>query len=794
MTSIKRIPKDLYTILVFSFKEVIKIDNILWLRDIKKENIPEVGGKGANLGEMYSLDLPIPPAFAITTRVYREFLEANNIKEKIYEELNNLDVENNQELQKKAENCRNLILNSEMPENLKIEILESYDAMNVNSDIWNISKGALDIIKTGRDAPYVAVRSSATAEDLPTASFAGEQATYLNVKGNKNLLKAVKECWASLFTARATYYRVKNNFPHEKVFIAVIVQKQIQSVASGVMFTANPSTNNKEEIVIEAAFGLGETVVSGEVTPDMYIIDKESLTIKNKTINQQEFKLILDLNTNQNAKKNLTEDEAKKQKLSDYDIIKLAEIGKRLEEHYGNPQDIEFATENSKIYIVQTRAITTLKQIQDKEGNISDKKILLKGLAASPHVGSGKVKIVEDVNDLDKVLKGDVLVTKMTNPDFVPAMRRASAIVTDEGGITSHAAIVSRELGIACVIGTQTATKILQENQLITVDGVKGLVYEGEQEIKEKIIEENYEPLPQLETITKIKVNCDMPESVENALKQNPDGVGLLRLEFIIAEGRTHPIKYIKENRDEEYTVLIKQGIRDIAKRFNPRPVWVRTSDIRTDEYRDLDGGEEEPKEFNPMLGFHGIRRSLKDIGILKAELKAIKELYDEGLTNISVMLPFVISPEEIRKTKEILNEINASKVPLGVMVETPAAVWMIEDICKEGISFISFGTNDLTQTVLAVDRNNENLQNLYNELNPAVLRCISYVIKVCKKYNVETSICGQAGSNPLMAEFLVKTGIDSISANIDAVQKIRLIVSRAERKLMLDAARMHSE
>ncbi len=741
---------------------------------------------------MYNSELPVPPAFIVTTQAYKDFLEANNIKERIYNELKDLDVENNQELQRKAEDCRDLILNGEMSNSLKEEILEAYDHMNVNEDLRFAGKSALDFIKTGRDLPYVAVRSSANAEDLPTASFAGEMITLLNVKGNKNLLNAVKECWASLFTARATYYRVKNNFPHEKVYIAVVVQKQIQSFSSGVMFTANPSTNNENEIVIEAAFGLGETVVSGQVTPDMYIVDKESLTIKNKTINAQEFKLTLDPNTNQNARKNLNEDEAKKQKLSDYDVIKLADIGKKIEGHYGKPQDIEFAIENSRIYIVQTRAITTLKQDKDEntENNVNEGKILLRGLAASPHIGSGKVKIVEDVNELDKVEKGDVLVTKMTDPDYVPSMRRASAIVTDAGGLTSHASIVSRELGIACVIGTGNATTTLKENQLITVDGVNGLVYEGKQEIEEVKEEVETEILPQIETITKIKVNCDMPESVENALKQNPDGVGLLRLEFIIAEGKTHPAKYIKDGREEEYKVLIKQGIRDIVKRFNPRPVWVRTSDIRTDEYRDLDGGENEPKESNPMIGLHGIRRSLRDSGILKAEIRAIKELYDEGLTNISIMLPFVISPEEVRETKKILNELNANEIPLGVMVETPAAVWMIEDICKEGISFISFGTNDLTQTVLAVDRNNGNLQNLYNELNPAVLRCISYVIKVCKKYNVETSICGQAGSNPVMAEFLVKTGIDSISANIDSVQKIRLIVSRAERKLMLEMAR----
>ncbi|MBI4155514.1 phosphoenolpyruvate synthase [Candidatus Woesearchaeota archaeon] len=768
------------------------MENILWLRDIKKENLNEVGGKGANLGEMYSIDLPVPPAFVITTQAYKNFLISNNIMEKIYDELKDFDVENNEELQRRAENCRNLILSGEIGEDLKNEIIEAYDAMNINEDILNVSKSALDLIKAGRSLPYVAVRSSATAEDLPTASFAGQQATILNVKGNRNLLNAVRECWASLFTARAVYYRVQNKFPHEKVFIAVIIQKQIQSTTAGVIFTVNPSTNDESEIVIEAGFGLGELVVTGQITPDMYIVNREGLTIKSKTVNEQDVKLILDPNTNQNIRKPIEEEDKKKQKLQDYDIIKLAELANKIEEHYKFPQDIEFATENSKLYIVQTRAVTTLgkvEEIKEKE----EGKIILKGLAASPHIGTGKVKLVEDVNNLDKVEKGDVLVTKMTNPDYVVAMRRAIAIITDEGGISSHAAIVSRELGVACVVGTHNATQLLKENQLVTVDGSKGFVYEGAEEIKEEL-KEHYEPQTEIETITKVKVNCDLPEAVENALKQNPDGVGLLRLEFIIAEGKTHPAKYIKDGRDEEYKDLIKEGIRNLAKRFFPRPVWVRTSDIRTDEYRDLEGGEEEPKESNPMLGLHGIRRGLKDKGILRAEMKAIKELYNEGLTNISVMLPFVISPEEVKETKKILQELNAENIPLGVMIETPASVWVIEDICKEGISFVSFGTNDLTQTVLAVDRNNENLQYLYNELNPAVLRCINYVIKVCKKYNVETSICGQAGSNPEMAEILVKFGIDSISANIDAVRNIRNIVNKAEKRLMLEAARMHSE
>ncbi|MBU2406821.1 MAG: phosphoenolpyruvate synthase, partial [Nanoarchaeota archaeon] len=415
----------------------------------------------------------------------------------------------------------------------------------------------------------------------------------------------------------------------------------------------------------------------------------------------------------------------------------------------------------------------------------------LEGLPASPGAAFGRVKIIHNPNELNKIEKGDILVAEMTNPDYVPAMERAAAIVTDEGGFTAHAAIVSRELGIPAVVGTEKATSLLKDGQMITVDGTGGKIYEGQLEIKHE--EETIEVGDQPETITKIKVIADLPDHLDHAAKYNPDGVGLVRIEFMIVKGGVHPAKYIKDGREEEYIDLLVDGISKIGERFSGKPVWVRTSDLRSDEYRQLDGGNDEPDEDNPMLGFHGIRRSLVDDGILRAEFKAIKRIHEMGLKNVGIMLPFVISVDEVKRSKVIMREVGLeplADVDFGVMIETPASVQIIDLLCDEGISFISFGTNDLTQTTLGVDRNNSKLSDLYDEMHPAVLREIEHVVKVCKEKGVETSICGQAGSNPEMAKFLVKVGIDSISPNADAVAKIRNLVAQEEKKLLLEAAR----
>ncbi len=785
--------------------------NVVWFKELSKDSIAIAGGKGASLAEMYNAQMPIPPGFAVTAQAYKNFIETTKIADEIYAILNELNVEDTQELQNASKKISELILNTEMLEDIKKDIIEAYDNLNIDADIFSnpLNKNTLDIIKTGRDLPFVAVRSSATAEDLPEASFAGQQATFLNIKGNNALLQAVKKCWASLFTARAIFYRVKNKFPHDKVFISVIIQKMVNSQKSGVMFSVNPINNQENEIIIEAGWGLGEAIVSGAINPDEYIIDKTSLEVKKIEIRKQDWMFTLDLNFGRTIKKNVEKDKAESQVLNEFEIINLAKLGKKIEEYYQKPQDIEFAIENSNIYIVQSRPITTLKkpkkevikQEQDKnkikqsfqQNEMQDKKILLSGQSASPGIGTGIVKIVNNMEDLANIQEGDILVAKMTNPDYVAAMKKTSAIVTDSGGATCHAAIVSREMGIPCVVGTQKATEILKKGQKITVDGTKGKVYEGEVKIESFNKKLEQEDLPDIETITQVKVIMDLPDFAEKAAATGADGIGLLRGEFINLQTKIHPIHLIKEGKKDQFVENLTNNLLIFCKAFENKPIWYRTLDAPTDEFRNLEGGEDEPKEENPMMGWRSIRRSLDQPELLKAEYEAVKKVHDAGYTNLGIMIPLVTHVSQIRDAKKILREVGLEpmeNIEFGIMIETPAAVQIIEEICKEGIDFVSFGTNDLTQFTLAIDRNNELIQKLYDEMHPAVLRQIAYVIKVCREYNVETSICGQAGSKPEMAEFLVKKGIDSISANPDAVKKIRHTVAKVEKRLLLDVAR----
>ncbi|MEM4247999.1 MAG: phosphoenolpyruvate synthase [Candidatus Nanoarchaeia archaeon] len=748
-----------------------------WFKQISKKDVPVAGGKGANLGEMFNAGFPVPPGFVITADAYRAFLKEKKLDKKIQEKLDSLDVENTELLQATAKEIQNLILQYQMSHEMKEEIQEFYQYLDTDEELRNV-KLAESLLKNGRDLPFVAVRSSATAEDLPQASFAGQQATFLNIKGKDNVTNAVQKCWASLFTARAIYYRAKNNFPHMKVAIAVVVQKQINSEKSGVMFSINPATNDIKQVVIEAAWGLGEAVVSGEVNPNTYVLEKESGKILEKDIPGQTWMFTRNEYTGDTVKKNVPSEKQKAQVLLPKEIDKLWELALEVEKHYDFPQDIEWAIERNKVYLVQTRPVTTIKP-QEEKVHITGEPIL-KGLGASPGHASGSVKLVLSMAHLDKVQKGDILVTKMTTPDFVPAMQRAAAIVTDEGGITAHAAIVSREMGIPCVVGTEKATQILKDGDVITVDGSAGNVYKG------KITIESAPTVAATPvsgpTTVKVKVIMDLPEFAERAAETGADGIGLLRLEGIIASGKMHPAKYLRDNNLDEYTNLIYEGVKKIATPFKDKPVWVRTSDIRTDEYRGLAGGEEEPQEANPMIGWHGIRRSLSQPELLKAEFRALKKLIDEGFTNLGVMIPFVISPDEIAKAKMLAEEVGLkprTDIKFGVMIETPAAAMIIEGICETGIDFISIGSNDLTQTILGVDRGNKNIASLYSEFHPAVVKAIEHVIKVCKKFGVESSICGQIGSDPKMAKLLVEAGIDSISANPDAVQQIRQVVAQ---------------
>jgi len=748
----------------------VKVDFVKWFSELNKNSGPVAGGKGANLGEMYNAKVPVPNGFVVTAQAYDYFIDKANLKDKIAEMVKGISYEDTDQLTKVVTDIRKLITDTEMPSEMKEEILEAYELLGTNKT--DVERGsALDILSSAAEPVFVAVRSSATTEDLAEASFAGQQDTYLNIKGNSQLIDAVKRCFASLFTARATYYRNKQGFKHEEAHLAVVIQKMINSEKSGVVFSKDPNYNG-EDVIIEAVFGLGEGIVSGRITPDHYVVSKD-LEIKSKKIEDKKIALVRN-SSGENKIANLGPDATKMQVLKDHEIKRVADLSMKLEEHYGKPQDSEFAIESGEIFIVQTRPITTVgKRIDKKEEQKIEGKVVLTGLAASPGIASGPVKVIHDLKDLNKIKQGDILVTSMTNPDMVVSMQKSAAIVTNEGGLTAHASIVSREMGIPCIVGTREATVKLKDGQIITVDGYSGKVYEGKTAETAK-----KEVLPvEAVTKTKVKVIVDLPSFAERASKTGLRKVGLTRLEGIIAESGKHPELFLKSRNFEEYEEIIFKGVEGIAKYFDE--MWVRTSDIRSDEYSQLEGAPEK-SEANPMLGMHGIRYSLKNPEILKAELKALKRIMEKGKT-IGILMPQVILVEELQKVKSILKEIGFYDCKVGIMIETPAAVQLIKDFCEEGIDFVSFGTNDLTQYILAIDRGNEQVQHLYNEMHPAVLKQIEFVTRICKRYNVESSICGQAASKKEMVKFLVGAGINSVSVNADVAKEISDYIAQLE-------------
>ncbi|PIS14285.1 phosphoenolpyruvate synthase, partial [Candidatus Shapirobacteria bacterium CG09_land_8_20_14_0_10_39_12] len=656
--------------------------------------------------------------------------------------------------------------------------------------------------------PLVAVRSSATAEDLPDASFAGQQRTFLNIAGETNLIEAVRECWASLFEARAIFYRQEKNFDDFKVGLAIPVQKMIQSKASGIVFTCDPVTGEKNKIIVDAVYGLGELIVQGEVIPDHFVVDKENFKIVKKIISDQ--KIMLIKKNGKTKKYSVPSKWQKKQKISDKEVIKIAKIAEKLHEHYFFPQDCEFAVDNKRrVFFVQTRPVTTLKdfskdkstseevkEIKKAEDEISDKKIILEGAAASPGIGWGKVVLIKSKKEINKVKQGDVLVTSMTTPDFVPAMKKVSAIVTDKGGLTSHAAIVSRELGVPCVVGTEIATKILKNGAVITVDGGKGKIYLGGLKIKSKIIEPNeishgVNANLMLNTATKLYVNLADYSIAKDVAKKNIDGIGLLRAEFMMAEIGTHPKKIINDHKKNDFIDKLAEKMAIFCSEFKDRPVVYRATDFKSNEYRSLKGGDlYEPIEANPMLGFRGAYRYIVNEDVFSMELSAIKKVRNKmGFKNLWLMIPFVRTPEELMQVKKIITAnglTRSASFKLWMMAEIPSNVILLEEFLKVDIDGVSIGSNDLTMLIMGTDRDNSEVATIFDERNPAVLWALEKIIKTCHKNNITCSICGQAPSQyPELVEKLVDYGITSISVNPDAIERTREIIYAAEAKLV---------
>ena len=742
---------------------------VVWFKEVGKDDIAMVGGKGANLGEMTQANIPVPPGFIVTSQAYYDFMEESKLVAKIKVLLNKLDSNNSRQLQETSKKIKQLITAATMPEDIKAAIKKAY-------------------AKLGQG--LVAVRSSATAEDLPEASFAGQQSTYLNIEGEDKVIQAVQNCWASLFESRAIYYREEQGFEHLKVGIAVPIQRMVNSRTSGVMFTVEPVTSDTTKMVIEAIYGLGEGLVSGEVSPDLYIIDKENVKTISKKISRQEQQITRNPKSGEkdpNIWLQLPERIQKEQKLTDAEIIQLANMGKLIEEHYGQPQDIEWARENNTFFIVQSRPVTALKESMEEDVEI-DAPVLLTGDAASPGLASGPVRIILDATQLDQVGIGDIMVAEMTTPDFVPAMKRAAAILTDRGGRTAHAAIVSRELGIPCVVGASQATGKLANDQIITVDGSHGRVYEGKVGVPSAAFYTTNILKEAIETKTRVYVNLAQPELAESIAARNVDGVGLLRAEFMIARIGEHPKYMLKQKRGYEFVDKLYKNILSFAKAFYPRPVVYRTTDFKTNEYRDLIGGREfEEIEENPMLGYRGASRYITDIDSFKLEIEAIKKVRKD-YNNLWVMIPFVRTINELQTTKDILESegLKRSKdFRLWMMVEIPSNIFLIDKFLSVGIDGISIGSNDLTQLILGIDRDSDRLAQTFDERNEAVLIALERAVTVSKEMGVTSSICGQAPSvYPELTEKLVNWGITSVSVSPDMIGTSREIISKVEAKL----------
>jgi pyruvate,water dikinase len=785
-------------------------DLVIWFENLRKTDIPSVGGKNANLGEMTSAGIPVPPGFAITAYAYKKFIEETNIAAKIYEIIDKTvtDVNDPKQYELASKKIRELIEATPMPKEIENAIRVAYEELGK---------------KISFKEPFVAVRSSATAEDLADASFAGQQETFLNTKGVKNVLLNTVKCWSSLFTPRAIFYRNEKGFAHEKVFISVGVQKMVNSRAAGVIFTLNPVTGDTSQIVIEGNYGLGEAVVSGSVTPDDFVVDKQSIKIIERRIAKKTVQYVKDPKTGHTIHEEVLVEKQQLPCINEQEIAKLAELAKRIEGHYGKPQDIEWAIDADlkfpdNVFMTQSRPETVwsvkLAEAPAKTEAAEAKpelKVVVKGIAAGKRgYGIGIAKIVADPQEAAKVMKkGDILVTDMTNPDYVPFMKLAGAIVTDKGGVTCHAAIVSRELGIPCVVGTENATQLMVTGKEYTVDSRSGVVYEGAlQTLTAQLSSASTAVAGQVAvgagtvqavptTATKIYMNLGVPEKVEEYKDLPFEGIGLMRIEFILASYiGEHPLQFVESGQSQKFVDQLAEGIATVARAIQPRPVVVRFSDFKTNEYRELKGGEKyEIVEANPMLGWRGCSRYISQWyeKAFRLECQAIMKCRKEwGLKNVWAMLPVVRTLWEAKAVLEIMRQEGLERTKdfkVWFMAETPSIAILAGEFSKLADGF-SIGSNDMTQGILMIDRDSERLGQMgyFDERDPAVERIIAHLIRVAHENGATVSICGEGPSNlPDFAEFLVRAGIDSISVNNDAVVTTRKLVASIEQKIILE-------
>lgn len=787
------------------------------LADVSDADLPLVGGKAGKLGEMIRQGLPVPPGFVVTTDTYQAFVDATVLKAEIPTALATLDLERPESVDAVARRIRDAFESTEFPPELRSALEAAYQAYVTRSEV-----------------DFSAVRSSATAEDLEGASFAGLQETYLNVTGTDEILSAIRRCWGSLFTPRVLVYRARKGFDHSTVRLAVLIQKMVNSAVSGILFTRDPNTG-ENHMIIEAGWGLGEAIVGGEVTPDHYVVDGATQRIVQKHLSEQSVRLVR-ADTGGNRREAVPPEERSVQKLSDERILRLASLARVIESHYRRPMDVEWCADLKSLYVVQARPVTTIPagkgtggasgaplerppaaapspahHAPAETGGPSDSggAPLLKGFGASPGVAGGTARLLLGAAEMDRLKAGEVLVTSMTTPDMVPAMTRAAAIVTDEGGMTCHAAIVSRELGVPCVVGTRNATRSIPDGSQVTVDGKTGAVYKGLERLHAQAkpaaaaaggpsADGGHGGVPV--TATKIYVNVGVPEKAAEYARLPVQGVGLLRIEFIFtAHVREHPLALVKAGRSAELVDRLADGLAQVCQAFFPRPVIIRTSDFKTNEYRGMPGGESfEPEEENPMIGWRGCSRYISPVykPAFLLELEAIHRIRTEqGLKNAHVMLPFVRNTWELEEIAQMLRDKGLRRsrdFQLYLMAEVPSTVLLAREFSKHCDGF-SIGSNDLTQLVLGADRDSETLGRMgyFDERDPAVLRAVEMLIEGAHAEGRTVGICGQGPSvYPEFAEFLVRKGIDSISLNHDTVVPTIRSIASLEQRLKLEQVR----